>query len=79
MGPRDLERYKRPLLAKLEELSATRTEVKSPVVAAGGLEVRIRRGTFGACGVCEQPISKARLEAALWTRHCRDCKEQGHP
>jgi hypothetical protein len=38
MGPRDLERYKRLLLAKLEELSATRTEAESPVVAAGALE-----------------------------------------
>jgi len=38
MGPRDFERYKRLLLAKLEELSATRTEAESPVVAAGGFE-----------------------------------------
>ena len=110
MGPRDLERYKRLLLAKLDELSAARTEAESPVLAAGALEgdlidqanadaeadlhvrlhksdarllraieealARIRRGTFGACAVCGQPISKARLEAVPWTRHCRDCKEQ---
>ena len=38
MGPRNLERYKRLLLAKLEEMSTTRTETESPVVAAGGLE-----------------------------------------
>ena len=37
---------------------------------------RIRRGTFGMCEVCKQPISKARLEAVPWTRLCRDCKEQ---
>ncbi len=37
---------------------------------------RIRRGTFGVCEVCEQPISKARLEAVPWTRLCRECKEQ---
>ena len=95
---------------KLEELSATRTEAESPVVAAGALEgdlidqanadaeaelqirlhesdarllraieealARIRRGTFGMCEVCKQPISKARLEAVPWTRLCRDCKEQ---
>ena len=26
---------------------------------------RIRQGTFGVCQVCKQPVSKARLEAAL--------------
>jgi DnaK suppressor protein len=39
---------------------------------------RIRQGTFGVCEVCKQPISKARLEAVPWTRHCRDCKEREH-
>jgi len=38
--------------------------------------VRIRRGTFGVCEACKQPITKARLEAVPWTRLCRDCKEQ---
>lgn len=38
--------------------------------------VRIRQGAYGVCGVCEQPISKARLEAVPWTHLCRDCKEQ---
>jgi RNA polymerase-binding transcription factor DksA len=28
------------------------------------------------CETCQQPISKARLEAVPWTRHCRDCKER---
>jgi DnaK suppressor protein len=36
---------------------------------------RIRQGTYGVCGVCNQPISKARLEAVPWTRRCRECKE----
>jgi DnaK suppressor protein len=40
---------------------------------------RMRQGTYGVCEVCEQPISKARLEAVPWARHCRDCKEQEHP
>ena len=30
----------------------------------------------GACTVCKQPISKARLEAVPWTHLCRECKEQ---
>ncbi|MGH9712585.1 MAG: TraR/DksA family transcriptional regulator [Candidatus Acidiferrales bacterium] len=37
---------------------------------------RIRNGTFGACEVCKQPISKASLEAVPWTRGCRECKER---
>jgi len=44
--------------------------------AIEGALARIRLGTFGACDICKQPISKARLEAVPWTRHCRDCKEQ---
>jgi DnaK suppressor protein len=39
---------------------------------------RIRHGTFGICEVCSNPISRARLEAVPWTRHCRDCKEREH-
>jgi DnaK suppressor protein len=29
--------------------------------------LRIRRGTYGVCVVCKQPISEARLEAVPWT------------
>ena len=39
---------------------------------------RIRQGTYGICGVCNQPISRARLEAVPWTRLCRECKECEH-
>jgi DnaK suppressor protein len=39
---------------------------------------RIRQGTFGVCEACKRPISKARLAAVPWTRHCRDCKEREH-
>jgi DnaK suppressor protein len=39
---------------------------------------RVRQGTFGICEVCHQPISRARLEAVPWARHCRHCKEQEH-
>lgn len=37
---------------------------------------RIKRGTYGVCVVCKQPISKARLEAVPWTHLCRECKER---
>ena len=36
---------------------------------------RIKRGTYGVCEVCKQPISEARLEAVPWTHLCRECKE----
>jgi DnaK suppressor protein len=37
---------------------------------------RIRQGRFGICEGCGHPISKARLEAVPWTRHCKECKER---
>jgi RNA polymerase-binding transcription factor len=109
MNARDVERYKRLLLAKRDELSAARDEavVVPPAGSAEGdlmdrasadteaeLQVRlqqsdahllraiedalarIRRGTFGVCETCKQPISRVRLEAVPWTRHCRDCKQR---
>ena len=112
MDVRELQRYKQLLLAKLDELSATKAEALAPVMGARGprgdlidqaavqteveLQIhlyqtdsrlsraiedtlaRINWGTFGVCEACKQAISKARLEAVPWTRHCRDCKEQEH-
>jgi len=37
---------------------------------------RIRHEEFGICAECGQPISKARLEAVPWARHCKECKER---
>lgn len=37
---------------------------------------RIRRGTYGICAACRQPISAARLRAVPWTHRCLKCKEQ---
>jgi RNA polymerase-binding transcription factor DksA len=39
---------------------------------------RIKQGTFGVCPVCKRLVSKVRLEAVLWTRLCRECKEREH-
>jgi DnaK suppressor protein len=39
---------------------------------------RIRHGTFSTCEACQNPISRARLEAVPWARLCRDCKERQH-
>jgi DnaK suppressor protein len=111
-GVTGLQRYERLLLAKRDELSATRNGAETLVPGAGGwhgdlvdqansdaeaeLQIRvhrsdahllraieealarIRRGTFGVCQACKQPISKARLEAVPWTRLCRECKEEKH-
>ncbi len=110
MHAKDLQRYKRLLLAKVDELSATRGGARTLVPGAGGWQgdlvdqansdaeaelqvrlhqsdarllqaiedalARIRRGTFGVCEACKQPISRVRLEAVPWTRHCRECKER---
>ena len=38
--------------------------------------VRIKRGTYGVCTSCQQPISAARLRAVPWTHRCLKCKEQ---
>jgi DnaK suppressor protein len=112
VNARDLERYKRLLLAKQDELSAA-GETATPVSPADEPEgdlmdrasadaeaelhirlhategrlhkaiedalTRIRAGTFGVCQVCQQPISKARLEAVPWTRLCRECKDREQP
>jgi DnaK suppressor protein len=40
---------------------------------------RIRQERFGTCEECGQPISKARLEAVPWARHCKDCEERQDP
>jgi DnaK suppressor protein len=39
---------------------------------------RISHGAYGVCEGCKRSISKARLEAVPWTRHCRDCKDREH-
>jgi DnaK suppressor protein len=38
--------------------------------------VRLKNDTYGTCITCGQPISRARLKAVPWTRHCIFCKEK---
>ncbi len=40
---------------------------------------RILREEFGICADCGELISKARLEAVPWTRHCKMCEERKSP
>lgn len=37
---------------------------------------RIESGEYGHCGECDEPISKKRLEAIPWARHCIECQEE---
>ncbi len=110
MGPADLQRYKRLLLERQRQLTATKVEAMAPLPGAGGFEgdlidqanadaeaelqirlrgtdsrllraieealARIKRGSFGVCEACRQPIARARLEAVPWTHLCRECKER---
>ena len=112
MNPKDLERYRKLLLAKRDELSAAdeaptivpptrdpegdlvdqasadaEAELHIRLHATDGRLLkaiedaltRIRVGTFGVCQVCQQPVSKARLEAVPWTRLCRECRDREQP
>jgi DnaK suppressor protein len=113
MNPADLQRYKKLLVEKQQELLLPEPDAESPAPRAGGMEgdlgdiasaeveaelrvrlrqnethllhaidaalARMRKGTYGICETCRQPISKVRLEAVPWARHCRDCKEAQHP
>ena len=62
------------------ELQIRLHQTDGPLLRAiEGALTRVRQGTYGVCDVCKQPISKARLDAVPWTRHCRECKEHAHP
>ncbi len=36
---------------------------------------RLKRGEYGICEECEEPISAKRLTAVPWTRYCLRCQE----
>jgi DnaK suppressor protein len=38
--------------------------------------VRIKKRIYGVCETCGHPISRVRLNAVPWARHCRECKER---
>lgn len=41
--------------------------------------VRLKKGNYGVCTACGDPISGARLNAIPWAHLCRDCMEQEDP
>jgi DnaK suppressor protein len=75
-GGRDGDPTDRATADEEAELQIRFHQTDGPLLRAieGALD-RIRQGTFGVCDACNNPISRARLEAVPWTRHCRDCKE----
>lgn len=36
---------------------------------------RLKRGEYGICEECDEPISEKRLKAVPWTRYCLHCQE----
>ena len=41
-----------------------------------GALLRIKNGTYGVCGECEEELQQKRLEAVPWARHCVSCAEK---
>jgi len=37
---------------------------------------RIKNGTYGICGECEEELQQKRLEAVPWARYCVSCAEK---
>ena len=37
---------------------------------------RLKKGNYGICAGCGNPISRARLKAIPWADYCRDCMEE---
>ena len=58
------------------DLLGTEDQVLGEIQAALG---RIAQGTYGRCEECGQPISRARLNAIPYTRHCINCARQMMP
>lgn len=63
------------LLAVERESSARTLEqdfrLQREVEAARG---RLRDGTFGICGRCEEEIAPKRLQAIPWAAYCKSCQ-----
>jgi len=62
-------------LAKDVEL-ASRAALVARLSALARAEEKIRKGTYGRCDLCGQPISPARLRAVPETALCAPCANQ---
>jgi len=54
-------------------LSEARSRLRQAIECA---LLRMKKGNYGVCSACGNPISRARLRALPWTQVCRDCVEQ---
>ena len=54
-------------------VSQTRSRLRQAIEWA---LVRLKKGKYGSCAACGNPISGARLKAVPWADCCRDCMEQ---
>ena len=59
------------LVATLERERRTLREIESALV-------RIKKGEYGTCNSCGDPIARARLDALPWARLCIHCAERAH-
>jgi DnaK suppressor protein len=57
-------------VATLERERRTLAEIE-------GALARIRKGEYGICASCGEPIPEARLKALPWARVCVKCAERG--
>jgi DnaK suppressor protein len=57
-------------VATLERERRTLAEIEAALI-------RIRRGEYGLCASCGEPIPDARLKALPWARVCVRCAERG--
>lgn len=70
-----LERAPRPLPDDLVA-AAHRARVARTLQEIDAARVRIRRGTFGTCVECGEPIPIERLESRPWVTRCVPCSRQ---
>lgn len=57
-------------VATLERERRTLAEIEAALA-------RIRKGVYGLCAACGEPIPEARLKALPWARVCVRCAERG--
>ena len=53
----------------LNRFSSTLEDVERSLLA-------IADGSYGVCGMCDEPIAPKRLQAIPWAAHCVHCQEQ---
>lgn len=59
------------LAATLERERRTLGEIESALA-------RMKKGEYGTCDSCGDPIARARLDALPWARLCIHCAEHAH-